>query len=308
MKEIELNELISKHYDIEVSSIEKLREGGSSTYFVRTQDQKYILKFTPEAFKNTMKDSLDILQYLEKNNFPSPRVVLTRKGLKYFTYSETINKSFAALYHYTEGRALQENEDFMKIGMIVGQLHKLMENYPGSLKENRKEFFIERYINILKEKEYNKTNIIKFRDYGDYLWKKVKDLPKGYCHGDLHKGNLIKDINGEYHLLDFDTSCNAFPIYDIMLICNSTDYFTYDEKAFELTKRRYESFLEGYQKYKRLNKREVKAFYDLIAIYHYQLQATIIEIYGLDCVDDVFLDNQLDWLMKWKRQCEKNFK
>jgi hypothetical protein len=54
-----------------------------------------------------------------------------------------------------------------------------------------------------------------------------------------------------------------------------------------------------------VNELELRAFYDLIAVYHYQLQATIIEIHGLDCVDEAFLDQQLDWLMRWKHQCEQ---
>lgn len=49
----------------------------------------------------------------------------------------------------------------------------------------------------------------------------------------------------------------------------------------------------------------LKAFYDLIAIYHFQLQATIIEIYGLDCVDEKLLNKRLNWLMRWCKQCER---
>jgi len=44
--------------------------------------------------------------------------------------------------------------------------------------------------------------------------------------------------------------------------------------------------------------------YDMIAVYHFQFQATIMEIYGYDCVDSDFFDNQYDWLTKWKKQCK----
>jgi hypothetical protein len=42
----------------------------------------------------------------------------------------------------------------------------------------------------------------------------------------------------------------------------------------------------------------------LIAVYHFQVQATVIEINGLDCVDAAFLDRQYDWLCRWREQCE----
>ena len=43
--------------------------------------------------------------------------------------------------------------------------------------------------------------------------------------------------------------------------------------------------------------------YDIMMVWNW-LQATIIEIYGLDCVDEQFIDNQLNWLLKWKKQSQ----
>ena len=57
--------------------------------------------------------------------------------------------------------------------------------------------------------------------------------------------------------------------------------------------------------YSDLMPEEEAAFYDLIALYHFALQATIVEVFGMDCVDDEFFDCQLEWLYKWREQCEK---
>jgi len=56
-------------------------------------------------------------------------------------------------------------------------------------------------------------------------------------------------------------------------------------------------------KYNKLSQAEADAFFDLIALYHFALQATIIEMCGIDCVDGAFLDNQLEWLYRWREQC-----
>lgn len=38
----------------------------------------------------------------------------------------------------------------------------------------------------------------------------------------------------------------------------------------------------------------------MLALYHFALQATMIEINGLDCVDEAFFDRQLSWLYQWR--------
>ena len=140
--------------------------------------------------------------------------------------------------------------------------------------------------------------------YGNELWEKVKDLPRGYCHGDMHSGNMQKTPHGKIYLLDFDTSCIGFPMYDITLFCNRTNYFEYDEQGHEKSRIMLNRFLSEYKKYNKISQNEINAFYDLIALYHFTLQATMIDLYGLDCVNNTFFDKQLNWLYKWLEQCE----
>lgn len=97
-------------------------------------------------------------------------------------------------------------------------------------------------------------------------------------------------------------------MYDASLICNQTHYFDFNESGYAKSKEALSRFLPGYLKHNHLSQAEIDAFFDLIGLYHFALQATIIEMYGLDCVDNAFLDKQLDWLNKWREQCEKEGK
>lgn len=293
-------------YNINFNTLELMREGGCVSYCVWGENEKYFMKIIPSAFMDTAKQSLSILMYLEETGFPSPRIILTKNGFPYIEVDELDGKAFVVLFEFIDGQEPSEGENIETIGAFVGQLHSIMREYKDNLQVHSKEFFIDRYINVLKKKNYDANKTEMFREYGDILWKRVEKLPRGFCHGDMHRGNFLRTSSGKYYLLDFDTACNAFPIYDIMIMCNSTNYFDFDEKGYEKAKSMYESFLKGYTKYCTLSDTELKAFYDLIAIYHYQLQATIIEVYGLDCVDEKFLDKQLDWLMRWRGQCEIN--
>jgi Ser/Thr protein kinase RdoA (MazF antagonist) len=131
----------------------------------------------------------------------------------------------------------------------------------------------------------------------------VETLPQGYCHGDLHRGNLLLGEDGTLSLLDFDTSCRAPVMFDIAVMCDATDYFRFFPEGMRRSAVALERFLCGYERRSSISSEESAAFYDWIALRHFQLQATIVEIYGLDCIGEAFADTQLDWLRQWLRQC-----
>lgn len=305
LQENEIYKMVDHNYYMKISNLTLLREGGCISYSVISRDKTYFLKIIPPAFKDTAKQSLGILRYLEEKDFPAPRVVLTKDGSPYLEVEEPDFKVLLVLFQNIEGQEPEEGQDIEYIGELIGKLHLTMREFKGSLPELSKDYFIDRYIRILKKMNYDKNKIELFREHGETLWKRVEKLPRGFNHGDMHRGNLLKTASGKIYLLDFDTSNISFPIYDIMIMCNATNYFDFEDSGYEKAKSTYETFLRGYTKYGTLSDKELEAFYDLIAIYHYQLQATIIEIYGLDCVDTEFLDKQLDWLMRWERQCKE---
>ena len=88
-------------------------------------------------------------------------------------------------------------------------------------------------------------------------------------------------------------------MFDIMVMCDMTDYFNLKEEDVKITNEVYKMFLTGYSKYCIIGPKEEASFSAWVAIRHFQLQATILEIHGLDCIDEKFIDWQLYWLEKW---------
>jgi Ser/Thr protein kinase RdoA (MazF antagonist) len=295
--------LLKENYKIQFDKIELFREAGSRSYIVFGNDKKYFLKIIRSVFIDTALQSVDIHLYLIKNNIPVPMIILTNQSKPYVESNESDGRHLYILYEFIEGKEPSKNEEAENIGCLIGKYHKVMENYKGDLLKRDKYYFIDRYIEILRKMNYPEPKVTAFKKHGDALWERVKDLPPGYCHGDLYIGNIHQSLTGELYVLDFDTSCYAFPLYDIALVCNSTNYFDFDESGYEKTKKVLEAFLKGYEQFCPLTDIEREAIFSFIAIYHYQLQATIIEINGLDCVDKEFLDNQYNWLIKWANQC-----
>lgn len=289
---------INKNYHFNMSDIKVLREGGCVSYIASNSNEKYFVKIISNAFADTAKQSVEVLLYLHERQFPVPEIMMTLSKKPYTQILVQNELVMLIMLEYIEGREPDEMEGLEKIGELTGNMHKIMSEYKGILPKQDKRFFIDRYIELLKEKNYDPVKIADFIRYGEKVWSRVELLPKGFSHGDLHRGNILVTKKQQYYFLDFDTSSLAFPMYDIMVMCNRTDYFNFNKDDLVKSKNALEQFLVGYLKYREVSVDERNSFYDLIGIYHYQLQATIIEIYGLKCIDEAFIDSQLEWLMK----------
>lgn len=302
--ETQILDLLNSHYPMHFDQIEFVRDSGCMAYTFYTSDAKYFLRITKPAFLDTAIKSLDIHLFLQKEDFSVPKILFTKENSPSIKVTKDQNSYFYILYEFIDGSEVNPEKDAKSLGAFVGKLHHTMKHYPGQLVKRDKSYYIDRYIQILHTKNYPKIDA--FAQYGEALWERVKDLPYGYCHGDLYTGNILKSTNGQLYLLDLDTFCEGFIMYDPALICNRTDYFNYKENGYSETEKVYNEFLSEYIKYNSLNNEHLHCIYDLLVLYHFALQATIIELFGLDCVDEAFFDNQLDWLNKWQAQCQSN--
>ena len=296
MYEKSVQDILILNYGMESPSLEFLREGGALTYIVNGSS-KYLLKLIGPAFAKTARKSVAIMRYLEENGFPVPKTILTKSGESFFDTDFSGEKKLVVLMEFIDGDEPNLEKCAFEVGELVGRFHQLMEKYPNEVVSRDKDFFIGRYLEFLRKKNY--PRISEYEKLGERLWNKVKDLPQGKCHGDLHRGNLLKSSDGQIYLVDFDTACCAPLMFDVMVMCDMTDYFNLKQEDIKLTKEVYQKFLSGYSKHHTLSSEEILSFPDWVAIRHFQLQATILEIYGVDCIDEGFIDGQLYWLNKW---------
>lgn len=291
-------------YGHKFDEIQLLRDWIGQVYLVKTGGLKYILKIFRKQHTRAALQSASVMNYLKENGFPVPTILQTMNGDSYFLTKE--NNQVAIVYEYIEGSELEREQYFEEIGMLTGQMRKLMEQYKGELYYKKDEFFTKRYLSIMAQKKFE--GIEKFAAHGEMLWNRVKDNSLGFCHGDLHTGNMILKHN-KIILFDFDACGMDHPFYDIATLCDGTNYFDLSSQNFEhgitKTKENLELFMQGYNKYYFLNETQMRSVFDYIAIRHYDIQATIIDCQGLGCVDDKFLEEQFTWLMKWEEACNE---
>lgn len=269
-------------------------------------ENKYILKLFRSKHTKQAQQSIEIMTYLYQAGYPTAHIIPTASNMPYFILEFQDENRIGVLYEYINGIEIDKNRDIVNIGRQTAKLHNLMREYPTNLCYHDKSFFIDRYIHVLSEMNYPQLD--KFKEFGNMLWQRVNGLPNGFCHGDYHTGNMILDNYGQFVLFDFDTAANAFSVYDIAVICDMTDYFTFSEQKFDETTHMLERFMKGYNEYNSISKEELDRIYDFIAIRHFEVQATIIENLGLSCVDNTFIDEQLTWLMQWEKQCYTRIK
>ena len=301
MTEEKLLQYLQSQYDLKNATLEFLRGGGCKTYIVNDK-RKYLLKVIGSAFFSTAKQSVPIMQYLQEKDFPVPETILTKTGKAFVEVLDDKEPCLLLLQEFIEGEEpnLEEAENAEKVGALVGKLHCLLEGCPVKPVSRDKHFFIGRYLNFLRQKSYPK--IADYEVLGEQLWKKVEKLPCGICHGDLHRGNLLQTKDGRVYLLDFDTVCKAPFMFDVMVMCDMTNYFYLQPEDIETTRKVYEKFLAGYNLHRTLSTEEKLSFQTWVAIRHFQLQATILEVNGINCIDEQFIDYQLYWLNMWLKK------
>ena len=130
-------------------------------------DCKSFLRITKPLFYETAFKSLDIRLFLQKQGFSVPQILFTKDGCPYVKISGAEGKCYYVLYEFIEGEEADPEQDAEPIEAVIGKLHAVMKEYPGSLIKRDKHFYIGRYIDIMYAKQYDKVE--EFIAYGYVL-------------------------------------------------------------------------------------------------------------------------------------------
>ena len=330
---------INDRYRINATKLYLYRDMIGSVYFLESDHHKYVFKLFRREATDQALQSLEIISYLHSFDYPVvPIVPMADSGGS--DWSDGSNALSAAgvsraasapnaagapgalhimldmpegqragvLYEFVEGSVpVFATDDITVVGRQIGRLHNIMADYRQPLIKRGKSFYIDRYINLMREYDYSAAKTDALAAYGDKLWRSMEQLPGGFCHGDLHSGNMIKTGDEQFVLFDFDVACHAYPVIDATTVSDKTNFNRLDDSAYDNTRRMFERFYQGYSRERTLSDREIAAIFDFIAIRHYELNATITEyrmpLRGASWKLDASFDEQYEWLMRWEKMC-----
>lgn len=280
------------------------REMIGHVYICEGGGKRYVLKrYRPIETENALR-SIEILQYLKQQDYPVVTIVPTRSGASHCMMDTPQGPSVGILFDYLDGPEPERDAEVAAIARQVGRLHQVMEAYPQPLLRRGKDFYVDRYIAILQALDYPPGRIDDLAAYGGECWSRIERLPAGFCHGDLHTGNMRRLAQGRYVLFDFDAASRTHALIDIATLCDASDFNRFDEAAYDRILRVFERFYQGYRCEREISDAEAAAIFDFIPVRHYELIATITQCRG-ETLSRALLDEQYDWLMRWRDLCER---
>lgn len=295
--------MINRSYPLRIEQIRLHREMIGGVYFAEGEGKRYVLKIYRSFKTADALQSVRILDYLEAHSYPAVAALRTAGQESHILLEAQDGLQAAVLFRYTEGDTPDRIAEAEVIGQQTGELHQLMQGYPDELIHRTKTDYIGDYLSIMRELDCASESVAALEQYGNELWSRMSDLPRHFCHGDLHTGNMLRDSRGQYVLMDFDDASGDYPAMDVAYMSDNTHFNKFHESMYDDTRRLFEQFYSGYSKVRTLSDKECSAVFDFIAVRHYQIISRIVRCQGLQSVSKAFCDEQYGWLMKWRELC-----
>ncbi len=304
-----LRDILNNCYPVCVDQIHLHRDMIGYVYIAQGAalgvEKKYVLKrYRPFDTENALR-SIGILEYLKQQDYPVVSIVPTRTGGSHIVIDTPRGTSIAILFDYLDGPEPDLKAGIVELARQVGGLHQVMEVYPHPLPSRGKDFYVDRYLDILRALDYPQHRIADLAAYGSECWSRLERLPAGFCHGDLHTGNMVKVSPDRCVLFDFDVASRTHSLIDIATLCDASNFNLFDSAAYDHTRQNFEHFYQGYHIEREISSAEYAAIFDFIPVRHYEIIATITQCQGTENLSRAFLDEQYEWLMRWRDLCEQ---
>ena len=176
-----LEENISKNYDIKITNIEKnLDSTDGNVYIIKTNKEKYVVKVYDDI--NHVKSMVKLHTYLINNNFMIPKIIKTKNKDEYLE----IDNKIIVMYSFLEGIQI-DNID--RTSEIIKKVAKEIRRFHDTTKDN------------------------------DFLLKDVPFIKNGNdrlsaLHFDLTKSNIFYN-EGKIGFIDFDDAKYGPSVCDV---------------------------------------------------------------------------------------------
>ena len=175
---------------------------------------------------------------------------------------------YGALFRFFEGEEhvtwhpdLNE-QDVISFGGAVAEIHQRADQFQKPYCRHHFDllYLLDGPLHTLESilKERRGEDLSFFRDYADYMRRKICGLGKGkeiygLIHADLHVGNILYNPDDGYCILDFDQCAFGWRAYDVATF----KYNIMETVPYHLTDEIWRCFLEGYNQVRPLTKQEL---------------------------------------------------
>lgn len=214
--------LIEQHYRVKVVGTPTLlheRDGQEVLHVALADGQAFTVRLcTLDRSHERVLGDTGALLFLNKVDFPAPKLILTSKGERVFQW-QTGCWGYAQEFIPGENPTM-ELPVLAQVGTLLGRLHSLVNefsNYPvhvGWIDERGAA--IRRALDATKHPEWSKIAA----EVADCLTNipDLRALPLALIHTDVHEGNLLITPQGKLYMLDWEDAGLGEAIFDLALV------------------------------------------------------------------------------------------
>ncbi len=231
---------------------------GGRRYLLEVSKTRYDLHVRSLEDEFDLRRELDLLTFLDKHNYPSPRPCTDRRGRPFIER----DGNYLVLYKVPAGKPVAEDDLTLRqvnhMGHLLGELHMLGRGYKKAI-DNRFGFdrIFETYAAARRRMPPYFKKVVRTLDeeteyLGNYLETK---LPKGVIHGAIHTQSISFKGEAVVCLGDLDAACRGKYVFDLATAVNA---LCFDDGSYSLD--RFEALMAGYESLRTLSLAEWDSF------------------------------------------------
>lgn len=262
-----------------------VKNGSVNThYLIETKKGRFFAKIDEVKGELEVKQELDLLLHLRKQNYPCHQPQKTKTG----RFTIDLQGKCLTVTRYIDGVELPVTTitptHLTAIGHALANLHLLGRSYKKGI-DNRFGFnrIVGIYRDVRRQLPPHLKNIIRVLDdeFG-YLENYLdNNLPKGIIHGDLFPDNVKFKGNRLAGVMDFEASCRGKLIYDLATAVNALCFI---DDRYQID--RFEALIAGYESLRPLSLPEWDSFPNELRFSALRFTVTRIKDFYLKKMDE----------------------
>lgn len=250
----DLAEMLLGNWEYDEDSLEMFkyfRISSNAIYPFRNKEKSKLLRFAPvsEKGKDNILAELEFINYLNANQYPALKTVLSKKHEELVTAKTPWGEYYATVFDRVSGVQIEDtdfSDDIMfEYGKSLGRLHKLSSNFTPTYRRWSYEDVLSWIYDTLIELP-NQKPALKEVDLLRNYFSKLSKSPENYglVHYDFDLDNVFYDeATHTCNVIDFDDSMYNWYVTDIEQTLDSIKKET-DPMRYEHVKG---CFLSGYR-------------------------------------------------------------
>lgn len=311
-----LADYLLTHYDLDAPALCQLwQRGDNDLYLITAKQTQYFLRvYKRGEDREAIQAGMIIQELFYKKGIPLPRPIKDREGGHVQVLQAPEGTRYAVLHAFVPGKApgfaISPEQSYL-YGKVVASMHECADELPLIYAIPTLDFHYlldEPAKLILPFLQQRPEHAACLQDLIESLKLKINAfaLPTtvpahGFCHGDLHKTNLLCTAENQLTIIDFDCLGYGWRAYELAVLLWST---AFNGMQIDQAKSIWGAYLKGYNESRYLSEPEMMAIPYFVPIRMiYIMSVHVAHVlngeWGVGALTDRYFDGKIERLKWW---------